>query len=196
MSAATRPHEELVVARGPRISLRLKRLDDAPDDLRWNADEEIARLNHREATSETLAQYAARLENELRFVNPRERTFAIDDCAGNHIGNAMYYNVPPEGDRAEIGITIGSRPHRYRGLGREAVVALLRYLFQSTAFRSLTLHTLASNAPARRCFLASGFEETGEVERQGARLVAMAVRREYWLLYDSEGRFEFIAPRD
>lgn len=187
----TRPasRDHLLIARGEAVRLRLKAPDDFPNDFAWARDAELARLNNRAVTEESYAHYAARLGNELTFVNPRERTFAIEDANGKHIGNLMYYNVPAAGDRAEIGITIGSPAHRARGLGREAIVLLLRHLFETTSFRALTLHTLALNEPALRCFRACGFEDLGFVDSNGVRLVQMGVRREYWLMHDAAGRF-------
>lgn len=196
MNSLPSAYQGLVVARGQGVAMRLKHLDDAPADYRWNCDAEIARLNHREVSEETYPQYVTRLENDLSFLNPRERTFALEDGNGNHIGNVMYYNVAAAGDRAEIGITIGAEQHRKRGLGREAVVLFLRYLFETTSFRAITLHTLASNEPALRCFRACGFEAIGHLEQRGARLVGMAVRREYWLLHDGRGRFLFKEPSE
>ena len=189
MTTRPAPHDHLLVARGEAVRLRLKAPDDFPNDFSWARDPELAHLNNRAVTEESYAQYVARLRNELAFVNPRERTFAIEDAGGQHVGNLMYYNVSAAGDQAEIGITIGSPAHRARGLGREAVVLLLRHLFETTSFRAVTLHTLASNEPALRCFRACGFEDLGLVESNGVNLVQMAVRREYWLMHDAEGRF-------
>ncbi len=192
---SARPASDLgrVVALDYGVTLRLKHRDDAPNDYAWARDPDLARLNHRPVSEEVYWHYLARLEQELRFVNPRERTFAIEDANGVHIGNIMYYNAAATGDSAEIGITIGSPLHRGAGAGRRAIVLFLRYLFETTSFRRVALRTLEGNEPAFRCFRACGFEEIRRTEHGGPLLVEMAVRREYWLLQDSQGRF---APHD
>ena len=99
----------------------------------------------------------------------------------------MYYNADP--DSAEIGISIALGEYRGLGIGREAITAFLRFLWTERPFRRVYLHTLEWNEKAQRCFRAAGFEERARVHRDGAWFLQMEVRREWWLLWDAEGRF-------
>lgn len=187
--------EHLVVAAGPRVRLRLKHRDDAVDDYAWRRDAELARFDGREPIQESFADFLARFEHDLRFENPRERMCAIDTSEGEHIGNVMYYGATGPRDAAEFGITIGRKEYQGRGYGREATIVFLRYVWSTTPFRTLVLHTLDWNDRAIRCFLGAGFEETGRVDRHGQTLVRMEARREWWLFWDSQGRYPMARGR-
>lgn len=195
MSTSREARERLIVARTPRLTLREKHLDDAPEDYAWRRDPEIARYDGREPLTQPYSEFVARLEHDLRFGNPRERMYAIDTIEGEHIGNVMYYNASVARDEAEVGITIGPASYRSRGYGREALVAFMRFLFETTPFRRIVLHALSWNERAIRSFEAAGFVHVGLVERQGTQLVRMEAAREWWMLHDMEGRFNFGLPR-
>ena len=189
MTAAADPLAHLVVARSERLRLRDKHVSDARRDYEWRTDPELARFDGREPLSESLAEFTARFESEVRFQHPRERMYAIETTDGTHIGNLMYYNARASRDEAEFGITIGRKDFHGRGYGREATVLFLRHIWVTTPFRLLVLYTLDWNERAARSFQAAGFEDAGFVEGDGSRLRRMEARREWWLLHDSLGRF-------
>ena len=101
----------------------------------------------------------------------------------------MLYNVGRGGDSAELGISLGEEGARGRGLGREAVIVLLRWAWNNRPLRLVYLHALEWNQRAIRAFRAAGFDETARVIRDGQVFVRMEVRREWWLLWEMEGRF-------
>jgi RimJ/RimL family protein N-acetyltransferase len=190
MTTTGDPLAHLVVTRSERLRIRTKHSSDARFDYQWRTDPDLARYDGREPLSEPFAQFAARLESELQFQHPRERMYAIDTAEGRHIGNLMYYNARHTRDEAEFGITIGRKDLHGRGYGREATTLFLRYVWETTPFRLLVLHTLDWNERAARCFRAAGFEDAGVVAAPGGRqLLRMEARREWWLFYDSLGRF-------
>ncbi len=189
MTAAADPFAQLVVARSERLRIRAKHASDARLDYEWRTDHELARFDGREPLTETFAEFNARLESDLNFQHPRERMYAIDTSEGVHIGNLMYYNARPARDEAEFGITIGRKDLHGRGYGREATVLFVRYLWETTPFRLLVLHTFEWNERAARSFRAAGFEDAGLVEGNGGRLLRMEARREWWLFHESLGRF-------
>jgi RimJ/RimL family protein N-acetyltransferase len=191
MTADTRRMEHLVVSRGDRLLLREKHPDDARRDYEWRCDADLARYDGREPLTDTFADFAARQSYDLRFQNPRERMLAIETIEGEHIGNVMYYNARPALGEAEYGITIGRKDFHGAGYGTEATVLFLRCLWETTAFRTLVLHTFDWNERAARCFRRAGFEDAGVVERQAGRLLKMSARREWWLFHDSQRRYEW-----
>jgi len=185
--------DHLVVAAGPRLRVRRKTRDDAIDDYAWRRDPENARLNGMQPLSEGFTRFLQVFEHDLTFAQPDRAQFAIETNDGAHIGSVMFYNGDHGRGTAEFGISIGDERFRGGGLGREATVLFLRHAWQAYPFRSFYLHTLDWNERARRCFIAAGFNDVATVERGGDHFVRMEARREWWLLWDMEGRFPFPA---
>ncbi len=186
---APQEHDSLVLAAGPNVRIRLRRKTDAEDEYRWRADPETARFNGRAAAIEPFQEFLDLVVYELTYgMNDREQ-FAIDTAAGQHIGTVMLYNFAG-GESAELGITIGEESMRGSGLGREAVTEFLRWVWNNRPLRTIFLHALEWNERAERCFTASGFDAVARVLRDGQAFTRMEARREWWLLWDAEGRFE------
>lgn len=169
------------------LLIRRKRREDALDDFRWRRDPEIARFDGSEPLSSTFSRYLRGVDYDLHFVDPRRQVFALESPEGVHFGNIMYYNA--DGDSAEIGICVALADYRDRGMGTVAMVAFVRYLWNTLAVRELYLHTLEWNERARNSFARAGFEETTRVLRDPHVFIRMEARREWWLLHDMEGRF-------
>ena len=104
-------------------------------------------------------------------------------------GSAGLGNYTPGREGAEIGISIGEASTRGLGLGPAALVAFLRVAWASLAFRRIFLNTFAWNERAWRSFERAGFSEVSRNEDSGGTLIRMEARREWWLLWDGEGRF-------
>jgi RimJ/RimL family protein N-acetyltransferase len=174
------------VVRGAKVVLREKRLSDAEADYTWRSDAELARFDAARPFSGSFDDYRALYEDELTYPNPFRRTLAIEDHAGRHIGNVMYYNIDHARGEAELGITIGAREYWGQGYGSDAVGTLLRHLLTGTALRRVYLKTLDWNERARRCFEKAGFVAYGTTRRLGHDFILMEVRRE-WLMGGDEG---------
>lgn len=188
---ADREHGAFVLAAGPNVRIRLRRKADAEDEYRWRADPETARYNGRAAVTEPFQQFLDLVTYELNYgVNDREQ-FAIETNDGQHLGTIMLYNFGRAGESAELGVTIGDDARRGAGLGREAVTVFLRWLWNNRPLRVIYLHALEWNERAERCFLRSGFDPVARVLRDGQAFTRMEARREWWLLWDAEGRFHF-----
>ena len=191
MIAEARPgsRDHLVVAAGPRLRIRHKLRDDAIDEYAWRRDPENARLNGMPPFREGFARFLQVFEYDLAFGQADRAHFAIETPDGVHIGSIMYYNADHGSEAAEFGISIGDRRFRGAGLGREATITFLRYAWQAFPFRTFYLHTLDWNERALNCFRACGFNELAIIERNGERYIRMEARREWWLLWEMEGRF-------
>jgi RimJ/RimL family protein N-acetyltransferase len=186
--------DHLVVAVSSRLRIRRKHLSDALDDFQWRRDPELARFDGTEPVSTTFTEFLQQLESDLAFRDPRREAFSLETPEATHIGNIMYYNADYRGESAEFGICIGDRAFRGEGLGTEATVTFLRFAWETRPYRLIYLHTLEWNHRARRCFRAAGFEETARVFRNRQWFVRMEARREWWLLWDMEGRFTTREP--
>ncbi|GBD23094.1 hypothetical protein HRbin29_00748 [bacterium HR29] len=180
-----------ILARSPRIILRAKRVEDAENDYRWRTDPELARLDGAEPLQVGFEEFLRRYPAETLGPWPDRELYAIETSEGAHIGNLMVYNLSPSLESAEVGITIGEAHYRGRGYGTEAMVTFMRWAWSARPWRRLVLHTLEWNERARRCFARVGFQPTAIVLRRGERYVRMEALREWWLLWEAEGRFQF-----
>lgn len=173
------------VVRGERVLLREKRLGDAPTDYRWRSRAELTRYDAARPLTMSYQEYLALYREELLYPNPHRRTLAIEDAAGQHIGNVMYYNVDTLRQEAELGITIGDRRYWGQGCGTEAMQLFVEYLFRQLGLQRVHLKTLAWNGRAQRCFEKAGFAACGRRLRGGGSFVLMECRRE-WLETQNE----------
>lgn len=156
-----------------RVILRTKRLDDAEDDYAWRSDPELATFDAVPALRMDWADFLRVYKGELRNPAPRQLTLAIEDRAGVHMGNCMYYNLDKTVGQTELGIMIARPEYWSQGYGTEAVTAMVRHIFASTGVSRIYLHTLTWNYRAQKAFQKSGFEPVGEVLRNGHNFVIM-----------------------
>ena len=184
----------LVVAEAGRMVIRHKMREDFADDHRWRCDPDTARLDGNPVLDLAFDAYVRLVEKEVLFGDPNRMSFSID-LDGRHVGNVMLYNYTAGREAAEIGISLGEADVRGRGLGPAAMVACLRYAWANLPFRRVFLHTFEWNERAWRSFERAGFSEVSRLERWGSVLIRMEARREWWLLWDGEGRFEAVLRR-
>jgi RimJ/RimL family protein N-acetyltransferase len=195
MSAAAAWHgTPEVIAQAGDVVIRRKRLSDFAEDFAWRTDPETSRFDGSPPLDMPFERYIVHAEREASMLDPTRRAFSIDR-AGHHIGNIMYYNATMDRESCEIGITVGSDANRGQGVGSLAVVLFLRYIWATTPFRRVVLHTLEWNERARRCFEKAGFAVDARVIRDGQALLRMDTRREWWLMWDGEGRFSALEQR-
>lgn len=162
-----------VVARGRKTVVRRKRLTDVTDEYRWRSDSELAQFDASRPVQTPYANYERNWSFDYRFTDMPQRSFAVEDEHGRHIGNVMYYNLDQARGEAEIGISIGERSHWENGYGTDALTALIATIFAAGEVRRLYLHTLDWNTRAQRCFRKSGFRECGTSWRDGHTFVMM-----------------------
>lgn len=180
-------HDDQLV-RYRRVFIRRKRPADAAHDYAWRTDPDITRYDGVEPLHIPFETYRRQYEADLLVVDPRRGLFAIEDETHAHIGNIMFYNASIDSMSAEIGVSIGDSTARGRGLGCEAVVGFVYYLWSTTPYRTLYLHTLDWNDRAIRTFESAGFSPVAQVRRGSNSLIRMEARREWWLLAFEEGR--------
>jgi RimJ/RimL family protein N-acetyltransferase len=167
-----------VVARGERTIVRRKRIADVKDEFRWRSDPELATFDASRPVQTPFHHYERNWSFDFRFTDMPQRSFAIEDADGRHIGNVMYYNLDQARREAEIGISIGERDAWGHGYGSDALSALVRVLFAGSEVRRLYLHTLDWNGRAQRCFEKVGFQPCGTSWRDGSTFVMMELWRE------------------
>ncbi len=168
------------VARGVRAILRDKRLDDAEDDFRWRSEPDLSRYDAARPLSMDYQEFLALYRDELLYPSQYRRSLGIEDEAGKHIGNVMYYNIDAVHHETELGITIGEPEYWSKGYGTEASRLLVERLLRDLGFERVYLKTLEWNYRARRSFAKAGFTECGRAYRSGNSFILMEIRRE-WL---------------
>jgi len=176
----TKTYVEGEIARGEKTVLRSKRREDAEADYYWRKDPEMASFDAAKPISTTLEDFLALYNDDLAHPTPFRRTYAVDDVEGHHIGNVMFYNIDVLKGEAEIGITIGDRRYWSRGYGADALRALVRYIFTSTALTRLYLKTLDWNIRAQRSFKNAGFAQYNTSRRSNGTFILMEMRRNDW----------------
>jgi ribosomal-protein-alanine N-acetyltransferase len=176
----TRTEVEGEVARGDKVVLRNKRLEDAEAEYAWRKDPEMASYDAVKPISTTFEDFLALYEDDLNHPTPFRRSFAVDDMAGRHIGNVMFYNIDLLKREAEVGITIGDRDYWNRGYGADALVAFLGYIFTNTALTRLYLKTLDWNVRAQHSFKKAGFAQYGTSRRSNGVFILMEMHRSDW----------------
>lgn len=160
--------------RGQRIYLRSIERDDLPLCHAWINDEELtATLAHRYPLS--LSREADWVERASRGQDTSELNFAICLADGNrHIGNCGLLAIDRDNRTATLGIFIGEKDCRGRGLGVEAVSVLCRFAFEEMDLRKIRLDVHADNAAAIKAYERAGFQREGvlreEVYRSGRAL--------------------------
>jgi aminoglycoside 6'-N-acetyltransferase len=140
-----------VILRGPRVTVRaldhgdvsrLAELAAEPGVRRWWRDLGASDLDELAAGREDVTGLAVELDGDV-------------------VGLVQYAEEPdPEYRHAGIDVFLGSEAQG-RGLGREAVGLVARYLFEQRGHHRLTIDPAADNVRAIRCYAAVGFHPVG-----------------------------------
>lgn len=98
----------------------------------------------------------------------RQLRLAIDlkpteTSAAKTIGYIDLYEFEPVHHRAGVGILIGDRESRKKGLGLESLQLLSRYAFSVLNLHQLFCHIHANNEASIRLFSAAGYALAGEL---------------------------------
>lgn len=147
--------------RGDRVYLRRVTLADAtPRYASWLNDPETTRYlesGRREETADSLRAYIARHldRDDVLFMAVVLNT---DD---SHIGNIKLEPVDHKNRSAVLGILIGAKGQRARGIGTEAMTLALRYAFESLRLHRVSLGVTSDNLPAIHCYEKVGFRHEG-----------------------------------
>lgn len=114
--------------------------------------------------------------------------FAIEELEEEQfIGGCSINGVDWKNSVVTIGIFIGSKIHRGRGYGTDAVKVLINFIFMQMNINKIRLIVYSYNQPAIRCYQKCGFKIEGtlrqEVFRDGKYYdkIAMGLLREEYL---------------
>ncbi len=148
---------------GRRVYLSPISLEDAETYTAWLNDLETTRYL-------TLSQAQVSLEGEREHLPglARRHNYAIvergADPEGREdrlLGNCGIMDIEESNRAAEVGIFIGDKESRGKGLGTEALRLLCDYAFNVLGLRSLMLRVYAYNERAIASYRKTGFKEIG-----------------------------------
>jgi len=153
-------------AEGERVYLSALDKTHIPTVLEWLADPEVNAFilaGHEPMSVEQEEQWY-----DAMSASQTDRVFEIhvgeDD---RYIGNVGLHKIDAAHRHAELGILVGSKPDQGRGLGRDAIVTLLRYAFEALGLHRVYLRCQPANQRGLRAYRAVGFVEVGR-ERESA----------------------------
>lgn len=147
---------------GERVRLRPARDEDAPHFIRWANEPEFAW--HQWGRKPGRFADAAAVSAWLKLFADRDGHMFVIEHDGRAIGFANYRDWRPKPRSCEIGIGIGEPALWSKGLGRDALRALMRHLTDDLGAHRVTLSVLAFNDRAIASYKACGFEVEG-IER-------------------------------
>lgn len=118
------------------------------------------------------------LSGQLPVSEDGERSFFTSSEAAWNAGAAYRFGIHVAQDRrfigicgfeqvnlqhrtAEVGICIGSVPHQNRGYGRDAIVTLLRFGFDTLGLHSASIKANSENERAVHLYASIGFADVG-----------------------------------
>ncbi len=147
---------------GSKVRLRPLRSDDVRLFAEWLRDPEVS--HHLGRTSFPRTEADERRWVEKVAADEANHVFAIEALSGAVIGSIGLHNLDWGRRQAELGIVIGERRYWDRGLGTDAVRALLGFAFDEMGLGRISLTVFDDNPRAIRCYEKCGFRHEG-VER-------------------------------
>lgn len=104
--------------------------------------------------------------NDL-MISEQDCFFAIIEKVSNEfIGTIKLGHINWRSGIADVGIMIGHKSYRGKGLSEEVVSMVCNYAFNILSLRKLTGGTSADNIPMRKCFEKVGFKQEGILRQQ------------------------------
>jgi RimJ/RimL family protein N-acetyltransferase len=137
---------------------------DAPHLMRWGSDPLFRRYQWGQKPG-VFEEASAHAWIE-RMSRPGDSACWVIEHDGRPIGFANYRDFRPKGKSVDIGIGIGEPDLWGKHLGRDALTALLRYLFEDLGLHRVGLAVVGFNDRAIAMYKAVGFEVEG-IERDG-----------------------------
>lgn len=150
---------------GDQIYLRALEVSDATEAyLSW--------LNDPETTRGLMSgAYPSNLEDLRRYVETVTTSkdavmFAVcDKSSDEHIGNIKIDRFDWSSRTCELGILLGSKDHRGKGIGTEVCRLVLQYAFERLNIRKVLLAVYANNPAAIRTYEKLGFVMEGTLRQ-------------------------------
>jgi RimJ/RimL family protein N-acetyltransferase len=179
--------------RGKLVYLARPVAADAEAIARWSTDMEYARLLRRAmaypGTAEEIIKWYVNSDDE-HFLPFSIRTVQDDVLVGSlGIKDIMWSNR-----NCSFFIGIGEAAYRGRGMGREALELMLRWIFLEMNMHRVGLEVMAYNEAALRTYRRIGFQDEGRLRQFVMRdgiwhdILLMSLLHEEWFALHPEYR--------
>lgn len=171
--------------RGPRVTLRPPRLEDADDRWRWFADPAVTRYLPLAGRTALPREDVERYLKSILAGTAGVLDFTVEDESGRPIGACSLRGFD-DADRAELSLYLGETDTWGKGYGREAMLLLIRHGFLDLGLHTIWLVVRADNLRAVRLYEGLGFRHDGvyraAVKEDGRYLdkLLMNLLREEW----------------
>lgn len=149
---------------GGKVRLRAFREDDLKNTVAWLNNPAVTRylLNMRPWS---IPEEKAWLDRVMRNEDPHSAQFVVETSDGEYVGSAGLVHIDPRNRCAEAGIVLG-RPEEWgRGLGTDAMKALLKHGFEELNLHRIGLRVYSFNERAIRSYAKLGFVEEGRLRQ-------------------------------
>jgi RimJ/RimL family protein N-acetyltransferase len=142
---------------GEKVRLRAPERIDIPAFLKWINDQEVTEFLDIEPPM-GMEKEEAWFES-LR--NSDMEVFSIETKEGELIGNMGLMKFDWISRKVTIGIVIGEKVHWGSGYGSDAIMTLLKYLFEELNINRVQLEADIANERAVNCYEKCGFVKEG-----------------------------------
>ncbi|MEQ8168121.1 MAG: GNAT family protein [Candidatus Eremiobacterota bacterium] len=145
--------------KGKEIDLWALERYDLLEYLKWSNDRELIHLTGMPVLPKSMNE----LENwyQQAIKNPGNKFFAIRTKEGEYIGNIELNFIDWINRNLEIGILIGKKDFRGRGLGLDATLTVLHFIFEHLDFHRAYLSVISYNKHAINLYEKCGFKKEG-----------------------------------
>jgi len=144
-----------------RVYLSPARVEDADLYITWLNDPEVTNFLGASHNTLTFLNEKKMLEEILSKKDP---FFAIIDKQSDKlIGNVGLFNIDRLSQKSEIGIFIGNKDFRNKGIGQEVMTLMVDYGFNILNLHSIYLNTYSFNERAIAAYKKIGFKEVGRL---------------------------------
>lgn len=161
--------------------------EDAAALFSWRIDKEINKFDLRptpDNITELLEQcndFYTIFSDQIMPVNHVDKKyfyFMITDTVGMPVGCVNFFNINKEKKQGELGVTIGERSYRKRGIAFKAVEFVVSYIFKNMDIKRIFIETGETNLPSLKLFSKLGFKKCGEyIEENDFRFIVMEIRK-------------------
>ena len=152
---------------GRRIFLTDTTLDDLESNFRWENDHQLALLDGGRFQPKTRAEVKEKLIKKIATREFRHFSIILKN-SGDHIGNAVVFEISDHDRRCRWGIRLGPEYHR-QGYGSETARLIFHYVFENLNMRRLVSGANGRNTVSMQFHDSLGFELEGRL--RGHRLI-------------------------